>query len=93
MATEKNPDHVSVDGVDLTPYVKSVQEPEHWLRGNKWYTNRGEVPTCNCGLDWPCAQARQDIADDILAHASQFFGLPKNASFTMHEVIEGEVIE
>jgi len=31
-----------------------VRLPEHYLRGRKWFTNRGDVDLCNCGALWPC---------------------------------------
>lgn len=34
-----------------------VRLPEHYLRGSKWFTNRGMVPLCNCSAEWPCPEA------------------------------------
>lgn len=41
-----------------------TEKSEHYLRGVKWYTNRGDVPTCNCGNVWPCPYRIQVVKID-----------------------------
>lgn len=48
-------DYVIANGLDL-PIVRL---PTHYLRGVKWFTNRGNVALCNCGAIWPCSQAKE----------------------------------
>lgn len=60
---------------DLTELVLASNQtlpivilPEHYYRGNKYFTNRGMVKLCNCGAEWPCPLANDNTAPT--AHAN-----------------------
>lgn len=53
-------------GAGLT--LPIVRLPEHYDRGAKWFTNRGDVELCNCGAEWPCplADPNNNVPDAII---------------------------
>ncbi len=60
---------------DLEDYVNAagltlpiVRLPEHYLRGVKWFSDRGNVELCNCGALWP--EPKEDPYEYIMNYGN-----------------------
>lgn len=56
-AEEFSIDELEQSVIDAGLPMPLVGLPEHYLRGSKWFTDRGMVSLCNCSAEWPCPLA------------------------------------